>query len=64
MRFLLNLYLLKVMQAQLDVNNPADYTFAFEIGLKPAIDIDLDNINVTRHKVEITDQWLMKKLSA
>ena len=47
---------------QLDVNNPADYTFAFEIGLKPAIDIDVNNINVTRHKVEITDQLIDEEI--
>ncbi|MBA2761638.1 MAG: trigger factor [Segetibacter sp.] len=43
---------------QLDMNNPADYTFAFEIGLKPPIDIDPKNITVTRHKVEITDEMI------
>src|SRR3954451_8812573 len=32
---------------QLDMNNPADYVFAFEIGLKPPINIDLKNITVT-----------------
>lgn len=40
---------------QLDMNNPADYTFAFEIGLKPAIEIDPKTITVTRHKVDVTD---------
>jgi trigger factor len=43
---------------QLDMNNPADYAFAFEIGLKPAIDIDIKNITVTRHKVDITDAMI------
>ncbi len=43
---------------QLDMNNPADYTFAFEIGLKPPIDIDPKNITVTCHKVEITDAMI------
>ena len=43
---------------QLDMNNPADYAFAFEIGLKPAIDIDLKNITVTRHKVDVTDEMI------
>ncbi len=40
---------------QLDMNNPSDYQFAFEIGLKPEIGIDLKSITVTRHKVEVTD---------
>jgi len=43
---------------QLDMNNPADYAFAFEIGLKPAIDIDVKNITVTRHKVDVTDAMI------
>lgn len=43
---------------QLDMNNPTDYVFAFEIGLKPAIDLDVKNITVTRHRVEITDQMI------
>jgi len=47
---------------QLDMNNPADYTFAFEIGLKPPIDIDPKNITVTCHKVEITDAMIDEKV--
>jgi trigger factor len=43
---------------QLDMNNPADYAFAFEIGLKPAIAIDVKNITVTRHKVDVTDAMI------
>ena len=43
---------------QLDMNNPADYAFAFEIGLKPAIDIDIKSITVTRHKVDVTDAMI------
>ena len=34
----------------MDVNNPESYTFAFEIGLKPAVDIDLKKVKVTRYK--------------
>ncbi len=40
---------------RLDMNNPSDYAFAFEIGLTPPINIDLKNMTVTRHKVNITD---------
>ncbi|HEX8277169.1 MAG TPA: trigger factor, partial [Segetibacter sp.] len=43
---------------QLDMNNPADYAFAFEIGLKPAIDIDVKNISVTRHNVDVTEAMI------
>lgn len=47
---------------QLDMNNPSDYAFAFEIGLKPAIDIDVKNITVTRHRVNVTDQMIDEEL--
>lgn len=47
---------------QLDMNNPADYSFAFEIGLKPTINIDLNNVTVTRHKVEITDAMVDEEI--
>jgi trigger factor len=43
---------------QLDMNNPADYAFAFEIGLKPKIDLNPTDINVTRNKVAITDEMI------
>ena len=43
---------------QLDMNNPSDYAFAFEIGLKPAINIDIKNITVTRHKVDVTENMI------
>jgi len=43
---------------KLDLNNPADYAFAFEIGLKPAIDIDVPNIHVTRYKIQVTEDMI------
>ncbi len=43
---------------QLDMNNPADYSFAFEIGLKPAINIDLSSIHVTKYSVDIKDEMI------
>lgn len=42
----------------LDVNNPQDYHFEFEIGLQPDVTIDLKKINVTRYDVEITDKMI------
>ena len=40
---------------QIDINNPADYSFAFEIGLKPAFALaDLGSARLTRLKVEVT----------
>ncbi len=47
---------------KLDMNNPSDYAFAFEIGLKPAIDIDVKNITVTRHKVNVTDVMIDEEI--
>lgn len=47
---------------QLDMNNPADYAFAFEIGLKPVIDIDVKKITVTRHKVDVTDAMIDEEI--
>lgn len=49
---------LNIDARQLDMNNPSDYAFAFEIGLKPAIDIDIKNITVSRHKVDITESMI------
>jgi trigger factor len=44
---------------QLDVNNPADYSFHFEIGVKPEFTIaDLSKANMTRFKVIITDEMI------
>ncbi len=42
----------------LDMNNPSDYAFAFEIGLKPELNLDTENISVTRYKVIITDEMV------
>ncbi|HEY6900717.1 MAG TPA: trigger factor [Puia sp.] len=40
---------------QIDINNPADYSFAFEIGLKPAFNLaDLGSARLTRLKVDVT----------
>ena len=47
---------------QLDMNNPSDYVFGFEIGLKPPINIDPKSINVTRHKVDITDAMVDEEI--
>jgi trigger factor len=40
----------------LDMNNPGDYAFAFEIGLKPELNIDLNNLAATFYKIEVTDE--------
>ena len=47
---------------QLDMNNPADYSFAFEIGLKPAINIDLPSIHVTRYAVDVPEEMVNEEV--
>jgi len=41
-----------------DLNNPNDYSFAFEIGLKPAFDVDTKNLQLTRYNVQVTDEMV------
>jgi trigger factor len=48
---------------QLDVNSPADYTFTFEVGMKPAVQLpDLGQQNLKRYKVDITDEMLNEEV--
>jgi len=44
---------------QLDVNNPTDYTFEFEVGMKPEFNLpDLANAKTTRYVVTVTDEMV------
>ncbi len=54
---------LEVDSRMLDINNPSDYAFAFEIGLKPDIDIKTDNLNVTFYKVEVTEEMVNEEIN-
>jgi trigger factor len=48
---------------QIDINNPADYSFAFEIGLKPAFNLaDLGSAKLTRLKVEVTPEMVDEEI--
>ncbi len=47
----------------LDMNNPSDYAFAFEIGLKPEFDIDMSKLTVTRYKVQVTDEMINEEMN-
>ncbi|MGN6213516.1 trigger factor, partial [Parafilimonas sp.] len=40
---------------QLDMNTPGDYAFAFEIGLKPDININLGDLKGTFYKIQVED---------
>ena len=42
----------------LDMNNPADVSFAFEVGLKPNFEIDTKKIKVTRYVIDVTDEMI------
>jgi trigger factor len=42
----------------LDMNNPADVSFAFEIGLKPSFEIDAKKIKVTRYVIDVTNEMI------
>jgi trigger factor len=47
----------------LDMSNPSEYAFAFEVGLKPEFDIaDLKKANITRYKIIVTDQMVNSEL--
>lgn len=49
---------------QLDVNNPADYVFHFEIGMKPDFNMsDLGKAKITRYVVTVTDEMLDNELT-
>ncbi len=39
----------------IDMNNPVEYEFVFEAGLRPNLNINLQGITVTRHRVNVTD---------
>lgn len=46
----------------LDMNNPTDYSFSFEVGLKPAFDIDPKNIKVIRYNVTVTNEMVQEEV--
>jgi len=49
---------------QLDMNNPADYTFHFEVGMKPDFKIaDFSKPLLTRYKVTITDEMINNEIT-
>lgn len=48
----------------MDINNPADYEFGFEIGLKPEYTMaDLAKAKLIMHKVEVTDAMVDEEIS-
>ncbi len=48
---------------QIDMNNPAEYAFAFEVGLKPAFTVtDLSKEKVPFYKVTVTDTMVEEEI--
>ena len=48
---------------QLDVNKPADYTFNFEIGMKPEFQLsDLATAKITKYVVPVTDEMVNNEI--
>ena len=49
---------------QINVETPADYVFAFEVGLKPGFDLpDLGKAAVNKHKITVTDEMVNDEVS-
>lgn len=50
--------------AQMDINNPADYEFGFEMGLKPEYTLaDVSKAKVILHKVSATDAMVDEEIT-
>jgi trigger factor len=48
---------------QINVETPADYVFAFEIGLKPEFRLpDLNNAQVHRYRIDVTDEMVNEEV--
>lgn len=43
---------------QLNMNAPSDYSFSFEIGLKPSFDLNLSTVTLPRYKVNVTEEMV------
>lgn len=49
---------------QLDMNQPVNYTFQFEIGCKPEFSLpDFSKISLTRYKVKVTEEMVQEEIT-
>jgi trigger factor len=49
---------------QLDVNNPTEYSFHFEVGMKPEFNLpDLAKVNITGYNVTVTDEMINNEIA-
>ena len=52
-----------VSARSLDMNNPQDISFSFEIGLKPQVNVaDLSQATINRHRVTVTDEMITQEI--
>ncbi len=50
---------------KLDCNNPIDYTFGFEIGLRPTVQVaPLSKAKITQYKIAVTDEMVHNEVEA
>ncbi len=50
--------------AKMDINNPADYEFGFEMGLKPDYSLaEISKAKITLHKVKATDAMVEEEIN-
>ncbi len=50
--------------SKMDINNPTDYDFAFEIGLKPVFELpNFSKESLTNHKVDVSDDMINEEIS-
>lgn len=45
-----------------DVNNPTDYTFEFEVGLKPSFSPAISNFSGTKYIINVTDEMIAEDI--
>jgi trigger factor len=54
---------LDVNISQIDFNNPANYNFSFEVGMKPEFQLpDLKSQPLKRYKVQVTDEMIEEEV--
>jgi|LakMenEpi03Aug12_release.lakeMendotaPanAssembly.Ray.scaffolds.fasta_scaffold04237_6 trigger factor len=47
---------------QLNLNDPGDYSFSFEIGLKPEFNIDLESYTMDKYKIGVTAEMIEEEV--
>ncbi len=49
---------------KVDVNNPKEFSFDFEIGLRPTIDFKPEEVKATRYVIQVTDDLINQQIAA